>query len=846
MAPVTRPRLSPTTTLLALVFLSGFTSLAYELVFYKLCGYVFGTSNLAVTTVLVAFMGGLAIGSRVFGSVADRVRRPIVLYGLLELFIGAYVLLVPFLMRAATAAYVAIGISADVRNPGHTAVRFLFSVIILLPPTAAMGGTLPVLIKALVRDHAMAESKVARLYGANTLGAALGTLVTNYLLLRFLGILYLLVVGSLVNMFIYLRARRLDAQLRNFTDLAPVAVSETPDTPSASVSFGFAVGAVFVTGFLSFVCELVWTHLLATIVGISVYAFGLMLFTFLLGIALGSLLIVPRLEHSRADRRYVLAWLQLGAGTYLLATIPLWDKLSFVFSAAGVALDPGFALREVIRGAVCMVMLLPPCLAIGATFPILIRSSAVASDEELQRLGRSVGTLYAVNTVGCILGAMATGFVLLQTLGSRRLLLAAGVTYVLFGLAFTGRKRPALLLFAPATALALVLLPSWDTRSLVSGRSIYFAEEAKIEEVVFLAEDPEGGFTSVTREPEGLVLRSDGKHQGNDGRDLDSQHGFALLPLFFAPRFGDVLHIGLGTGATAGAFSRFPLTSLEIADLSPGVVAAARYFEHLNFGVLRDPRVHLHLNDGRNQLLLSPRRWDVISVGVSGIWLAGAGNVYSRDFYELCKSHLVKGGVLQQWVPFHHIAPDDVRVVMNTLRHVFGYVSLWIRAGHGILIATDEPQRIDYTRVMDMNHWKSADPLRERLRVPDFFWVLADQVLEPALVDRAVQRFRDEVGDIVSSDWFPYIEYSTPMGTTMSHAQEENLRWIGELYRSGGGSVPVVVNVPDEQSRRRIQILIHHHRGECAKVLELLPGLPMANDRALQVVRQDCQVPVSP
>ena len=315
------------------------------------------------------------------------------------------------------------------------------------------------------------------------------------------------------------------------------------------------------------------------------------------------------------------------------------------------------------------------------------------------------------------------------------------------------------------------------------------------------------------------------------------------MPLFFAPQLGNVLHIGLGTGATAGAFSRFPITTLEIAELSPGVVAANRYFEKLNFGVLRDPRVRLHMNDGRNQLLLSPQRWDVISVGISGIWLAGAGNVYSRDFYELCKSRLVKGGVLQQWIPFHHIEPDDVLVVINTLRHVFRYVSPWVRAGHGILIATDEPQRIDYARVMDMNQWHGADPLRERMHVPDFFWVLADQILEPDLVDIAVQRFRDEVGDIVSSDWFPYIEYATPLGTATSRSQEENMQWIWRLYRAGA---PQIVHVPDELARRRIQILIDHHRNQCAQVLELLPGIPVANDRALQVVARDCKAPVSP
>jgi spermidine synthase len=752
---------------------------------------------------------------------------------------------------------VALGVSADVRNVGHAAVRFALSAAILLLPTVLMGGTLPLLVRALVRDREATQRNVSALYGINTLGAAAGTLVANYAFLRFLGIYGTLGLATAANFFIFARARRL-ASPESASDLGPQpssSGSETPEArgpgPEAPSDYRLALVVVFLTGFLSFLFEIVWTHLLSAIVGTSVYAFGLMLFTFLLGIALGSLHVVPRLPAG-VPRTQTVARLLLGLGAFVLVTIPLWDKLPYVFTAA-LVLRPGFYTRELIRGLVCMLMLLPPCLALGATFPLLVSTSAF----DLRRLGRGVGSLYAANTLGCIAGAVATGFVLLQRFGSRRLLLAGAVVAVVLGLAFDRLAAPArawrrrAALGVTALALAAVVLPAWDLTSLASGRNVYFDRGADVRELLFSAEDPEGGFTTVTVEGDNhsVVMRSNGKHQGNDRGDLDSQHGFALLPLLFAAEMGDVFQLGYGTGATAGAFSRFPIRHLDVAEMSPGVIqAATKYFEGLNFGVLSDPRTQLHLNDGRNHLLLTSRKYDVISIGISNVWFAGAASVYSTQFYELCKARLAPGGVLQQWIQLHHI---DLLIVFNTLRRVFPYVSLWIRAGHGILIATTRPQVVDYARVAQMNDTDGASNLKAYLPIPDFFTLLADQALDPTAFDGALEQLRNEVGDrladvamrvLVSSDTYPYLEYATPMGNARADAQEANERWIDLMDRR---LLPPLVNVPDERARRRILVLAAHRRRRCDRALRLLEGMSVDGDRPLAMVLESCTRAVS-
>lgn len=837
--------------LLTLFFLSGCTSLIYELCFYKLLSYVFGSSTLAVTTVLVAFMGGLALGGRLIGERADRTPRPIALYAWLELGIGAYVLLVPLLLQACAALYLALGVSAEIRDLGHVLLRFALSVSVLITPTLLMGGTLPLLARALVRERAGAERELSRLYGINTLGAASGTLLANYVLLRYLGISGTLCAGALANTYIFAKARRLDAALSAGAQPAVSqveaerAVAKTAGT-LASAPFALTALTAFAVGVVSFVYEVVWTHLLATIVGMSVYAFGLMLATFLLGLALGSLWIARGVRPS-TDRRELVAALQLALGGVVLASLPLWDKLPYAFEFAG-RLGPGFLLMEATRALVCAAMLLLPCCAIGATFPLLLRGAA----DDPARLGRRVGALYALNTLGCILGALLTGFFLLERFGSRTLLMLGAIASLAIGLAHVaarreGRARRAGIALAGCVLLAggvQAAFPSWNLRPLAAGMNVNFNPGAMIYEVLWAKEDAQGGFTTITRERRGLTLRTNGKFQADDHTELEAQQGFALIPLLFVPRYGTALNIGYGSGVTAGVLARFPFRRIEIAELSPAIVEASdRYFRHINFSGSRDRRTSISYNDGRNHLFVSKQAYDLISVEITSIWFAGAASLYSREFYRACRKHLSRGGVLQQWVQLHHISQLDLLVLWNTMHSVFPYVSLWRQGTQGALVATVEPQAVSYAHVKAMNELASAQPVQARMRVPDFFSLVGAQQLEPdamkAILVELTQKLPAWLAPLaISSDLYPYLEYSTPLGYALpDSAEEENLAWIARYDRH---RLPPLTGVPDAGAELRIGSLAAAGAGDCARVLALRRHAPPDPDPVLRTVRLRC------
>lgn len=825
-----------------LFFLSGATSLAYEVVFYKLLGYVFGNTIWATTTVLASFMGGLAIGSWLLGRVADRVSRPVALYAVLELLIGGYALAVPWILSAGQGLYVSLCSGQGVMSGFHVALRFSISVAVLIFPTVMMGGTLPLLARAVVQRPDRALSGLSGLYAANTLGAAVGTLCASYLLIRWLGIYGALGAGAALNVVIFVRARRLSRDVGEGRGCASVVHKDASDLRGLTLLAVLA--AAFATGANAFVLEVVWTHLLAVIVGTSVYAFGMMLFTFLLAIAAGSFL-SARYRWPTPSSTGRVGILQLALGATVLLSLPAWDLAPHLFTAAGL-LSPGFWLMEGFRLLTCMLILFPSCLCLGATFPLLLHLGAGQSG----RVGARVGLVSALNTVGCIVGALVTGFWLVDRLGSRWTLMLAAMLAFFTGAAFLLRqyglknRRVLAALGAAATlsAACALLLPGWNLSSLISGANVYFDKGVNLREIVYIGEDTQSGVVTVSKEPD-LTLRTNGKFEGNDNREMTTQHGFALVPVLFTPDFGNALNIGLGTGVTAGALSRFPFENIDVVEFSPRIVEAAGYFSHVNFDVLSDPRVNLILNDGRNHLLVTDRTYDLVTIEVTSIWFAGAGNLYNREFYQLVNSRLSRSGVLQQWLQLHHMRRLDLLVVLNTVRSVFPHVSLWVRGDQGIIIATPEPQEIDYRHVEFLNRLDEASPLRNSLEVPDFFHLTGSMALDETGVASALNSLNDRPfgallkQHLVSTDMYPWLEYFTPMGNALPDAQQANLAFLQQHDRR---AMPTLTHVPNQAARTRVKTLFAHAKARCGRALRLLDKLDVEGDKALIMVRQSC------
>jgi len=787
---------------LGLFFLSGFTGLLYEVVFEKDLALIFGSTARSATTVLATYMAGLALGARLGGGLADRVRRTLRAYGLAEAGVGLACLLAPAGFAFAQWLYPRLAAGAPVGSPAVAALRIACGAAVLLLPALLMGTTMPLLVRHVTRRLGQAEGRVAALYAANTLGAGLGTLVTAYAILPWLGRSGSVYLATVINFGVagaalWLSKRRegganesSPSEGRRDDDAQPQAAPGEPLSWLSPGALGWLIaGLALVAGAVTFGLEVAYVHLLAVVVGNSSYAFALMLFVFLTGLGLGA----AAVARWRVAGRYALLRLgltQVALAAVVLGTLALWDHVPSYFSAyAGSELANSFWERELVRAAVCLLLLLGPTLLIGMSFPQLV---AIAS-ADLRRLGRTVGRVSAFNTAGNIIGAVVVGFVVLSWLGSYRTVvvmacfsLSVGALAALAGPTARGRFVGAAAAVAVA-ALVAVLPGSFRVDRLTTGANVYFAGHP-YGDVVDHLESVEGGLTSVhRRKVRGgrtiTTLLTNGKFQGDDGPELPTQHMLALYPLLHQQRRERALVIGLGTGVTAGTLVASGFQEVHAAELSADIVTmAARYFGPVSHHVLDAPQTTLHLTDGRNLLLLDERPYDLISIEVSSVWFAGAASIYSADFYALAARRLGEHGVLQQWVQVHHIDERDLAAIFAAARLSFPYLYFYFSGLQGALICSRSPSPPTAAIAAALQRDEGLVSTRRLLPRASVGRLGKHLVLDPAAVDRFLQWAGQHFGrpwqQLASDDDNMFLEYSTPRGNVRSYgaSTRQNLK----------------------------------------------------------------------
>jgi spermidine synthase len=781
-----REKEPPFALILTLFVLSGVTGLVDQLCFSKYLSYVVGSTAHAVSAVLSAFMTGLALGAFLGGRYSRSVKRPLVAYGVLELVVAVTVALSPAAFQALAPLYAAIARSAPGSLVALSAARWLGALLIVIVPTTAMGATLPLLsrlLPATTSDDAGAalrERRLGALYASNTAGGAIGALLAAYAILPLLGMsatVFASALGSasIAGLAIYF-GRRAPITL-------PAASSATSGVHRAKgvVHDAFTAYVVAVaSGALVFAAEVIFTHLLALLIGNSAYAFGLILAAFLSCLFLGA----SRASHVR--RRFGEAALPFGlilTGLALAITLPLWDKLPLVFNNTGQYFT-SFAAREATRGLIAFVVLSIPTVFMGLTFPLLLQRVAGSDD-----VGWWVGRLTTVNTLGAVVGSLLTGYVVLPALGSERSLFAVALAFVVTGLLttrfITGRARFAAYALSAGSGLVWLLAPRWDLARLTAGTNVYFDGWQKPDEVPFVRDDIHGGVTTVTKLNGVYTLYTNGKFQGNTGWEMHAQRFFAHYPSIFVSKFDQALIIGLGTGTTLGTIASYPWKKLELVEISPAIVEAAdQYFQSVNNGAIHDPRLTLHLGDGRNFLLVEQRKYDLISMELSSIWFAGAASLYSQEFYRLVQEHLAPRGIFQQWVQLHHVRRKDFATVVHTLRSVFPHVALFYGGGQGILVASQEPLAASETRVVELEAHPAV--LANTPGGRPLMTLLDDILVADADLDRFLQDSANEAGqplaELISTDSNLYLEYATPRGNVLPwSSREELVRKIGEF-----------------------------------------------------------------
>ncbi len=763
---------------IAMFLISGFAGLMYQVLFSKALALTFGSTSTATYTVLATYMGGMALGAWIGGWLTERRADVLRLYGFCELGIGLFCLATPAIFAAIQNLYIgaASGIAPDAGV--LTVFRVALGAIALAVPTMLMGMTLPLLAKFIGGRNSLGSS-VAILYGANTLGAAFGALLAGYVVIPALGIYKTTLLAAAANLFVALLAIRLHKAWSAADPEATVMPAPQPAGAEPRALGVLAIVLLTAGGFVTLALEVNYIHLLAVVAGNSVYAFALMLFTFLLGLGAGAES-GRRLLGTRVSLPVALAMLEFGLAGVILAGDFLWDSLPRYFASfGGYALTLGFGAREFVRGIVCWLAMFPAAFFIGALYPVAMECVGRAFP---RRRFAALGEAAALNTAGNILGVLVAGFLMLPALGAlHSLKILAAVSFALGALAlgFSERRRSVAAWLPAAVVVALLLAQpkSFDYSALASGANVYFQRQG-FGAVIDHAESVDGGLTTVAENRRGqtriLTLLTNGKFQGNDdvNGEMPAQVGFAVAPLLHTEARERALVIGYGTGVSARAMNDAGFRNVEIVDLSADIVRMAdRYFGSVNGGVTKRPGVDTYITDGRNFLMLQERSYDIISMEISSIWFAGAASLYNQEFYRLVKRRLKENGVLQQWMQLHHVEPVDMLHILGSVRTEFRHVWLYLIGDQGIIVASNDAARAPSRAAFaTLERTTTFQPLLQILRsyAQDIFDTL---VLDPAGTDAFLDAFKYPRSRWVSTDDNLYLEYHTPRGNVLDGLQ---------------------------------------------------------------------------
>ncbi len=714
-------RSKPALAYTLLFFLSGATGLIYELLWVRVLYQSFGSTIQSVTTVVAAYMGGLGLGAWWLGRAADRAPRPAVLYGWLEIAIGAFGIISPLVLRLAHLMYIGAAGALSLGGAASVALRFGLAALVLMIPTTLMGGTLPVLTRALMgEDRALLKPSLGRLYGLNTLGAMTGTALAGFFLIEFVGVRASLWATAALNLAIGVIAIRFGRR-QEAVEASQASGEDLHHPPPTSTALrNLALALLSLTAFASLLDEIAWTRVLIMIVGGSTYAFTLILFVFLMGIGLGGVIVArrstPRIETA-ASAGLAQGIVGVGAAALFVFFGLLPSYIIAIFQIPDLSAVPRLLLMAVAVGAVVLI----PAIGMGMTFPLL--TDLTARPREAR--GADVGTAYALNTIGSILGAVLTGFVLVVVLGTQATLriglVVNGIAALALGLlASRGvaegstedrRIRTRVLTAGLLGTLAIVAAaaaPGWSTRLIDLGPTIYardrmdkparqrFLAHSGVRQLAF--QEGPNATVSVWESEAGRSLRVNGKVDASDRGDMDTQVMIGLAPAVARPGATSAFVIGYGTGVTARVLASVPgMQRLKVVEIEPAVVAMDSLFHAVNGSVLAHTGVQVLIDDARSALQLDRQRYDVIVSEPSNPWVAGIATLYTPEFFRIARAKLTDGGVFCQWIQLYQLPLPVVAGIVRSLRAVFPHVHVWF-GGTSDLVVLASARPLTYDR----------------------------------------------------------------------------------------------------------------------------------------------------
>jgi spermidine synthase len=763
MAHDPAPRVSPRglfSIVVALFFLSGASGLVYQVIWVRLLTRIFGSTTFAVSALLAAFMGGLGLGSYLAGRFLSHRPSPLRLFGLLELGVGAYAVSLLTLLPSAESAFLSIAAGNGLSRLGESLLKIALSFALLLPPTMLMGASLPLLVQQSVTKLGSLGRRTGALYAVNTLGAAAGCFAAGFYGIPLWGLATTTFAAASINAFVGLCAIGLSLVDRNEGGERQGDTDRAVPADASPPALLFVFLAFATSGFAALGLEVIWTRLFTLVFKGYTYSFSAMLSVLLIGIALGSFVFARRADRARdvKARKELLGGLQIAIASAVVLGAPLFLTTERFVRLSTIYFGNDWSVAAAAKFAASFAILIVPTLLFGAQFPVASRLATAS----VGSAGGQVGLLYGVNVLGGIAGALVTGFVLLPLLGTQKSLWLLAGALAATGFALIGLRpfRPARLAFAVVPAV-LAAVFSWDVSRrlheswLVPDERIGFYREGAAA-TVMVAEYPPG----VKKGKRILVNGSSASNSTQYGLSVNRIQG--CIPFIFERMPKRVLATCFGTGITFGTLAQFDVERIDGVDISPEVIEAAPRFGAQNYDVVGQERVKIHIDDGRNYLLKSIERYDVITMEPMPPALAGVSDLYTREFYRLCRERLHPGGIVSQWVPLYYLGLDDVRMLYRTFAESFPYVLVFFYNFDTFLVGSDQPLLLSAEMF-------SARLLSDRLTADLSAIGLStpERMLGTFLMDRpAVLRFAGSAP--ILTDDLPYVEFTGPKAIDLS------------------------------------------------------------------------------
>ncbi len=785
--------------ILVVFALSNMVALIYQISWTKNLSYVFGTSVYAIGTVLACFMAGLAVGSFVLGRRADRSTNPVRLFAFIELALGLYALLLIPLFTILPQPYSFFHRVFE-GTPIMNFMLFALSFHVLIIPTSLIGGTFPVMNRIYSRIDTIGRD-VGNVYSVDTVFAGAGAIIAGFVLLPALGISITTGFAAAINIAagVYLYK----ASVNNNVEPVP----ENGDKPGIKMLINglertdkVVFLCFFLSGFAALAAEVVWIRALSLTIGTSIFAVSMITAGVLIGLSLGSL-VISRHIHNIKHLLTSFAFIELGIGASGVLVLLMMENLDIPYLVLYHAFDSFYPFTAALFIIILLVLLIPTML-MGATMPVVGRIITRNS----RFIGTDIGAVFTTNTVGGIFGTFFASFFFIPLFGMTGTgVFIAGVYIMVALLIFAYSEQSAKRKFYLLVAVSVILcfhLASTAINPLSAGvyyhgtqlKDVESWKKMKSETEVLHFEEGLYGLVSAVRQGEYVALRIDGKSESsNVPVELVTEYQLAYIPMFAQTSPKDVLLIGLGGGFTLDAVTNFEkVDSIDLVEINPHLLNVAReYFSEYNDRALSDPRVKTVIDDGRNHLLASDKKYDVIISQPSNIWLAGEGGLFTKEMYEGVRTHLKKGGVFGQWMPLYEQDAQDFRIFLATFASVFPYSTLWIVDYDAVLVGSMEPVEYDYGYIRQ--HIES-DP-----EISQDFKMMSDVLLTTtkyAQLYQLVVPYRmngDDIkefsGNMINTDDHPVLEFSAARNTIYEDNLEKPFDAVNGFLKDKKSSV---------------------------------------------------------